>query len=51
VRKTSYQLDIGLWKKIYKYSPTGKYPIAYITWNDAIACTTWVEKRLSTEDE
>ena len=51
VRKTSYQFDIGLWKKVYKYLPTGKYPIAYITWNDATACTTWVEKRLSTEDE
>ena len=39
------------WNKVYKYSPTDKHPMIYVTWHDAMAYAEWVGKRLPTEKE
>ena len=49
--QADHPFDGDLWAKVYKYSPTEKYPMIYVDWNDAAAYSKWAGKRLPTEEE
>ena len=51
LKLTDYPFDGELWARVYKYSPTDKHPMIFVSWYDAIAYAKWVGRRLPTEEE
>ena len=49
--ETDHPFDGDLWARVYKYSPTKKHPMIYVTWDDATAYAKWAGKRLPAEKE
>ena len=51
LKSTDHAFDGELWAKVYKYSPTDKHPMIWVSWFDATAYAKWVGRRLPTEKE
>ena len=49
--EADHPFDGELWNRVYKYSPTDRHSMIYVTWHDAMAYAEWAGKRLPTEAE